>query len=204
MATQAKLDLYKEHKAEYVTPRQPVLVNVKPAKYLTVTGQSAPAGKEFQAAIGALYGVAFTMKMTRKFAGQDYKVCHLEGQWWGENETGDFSTQPPETWNWRLMIRVPEFIRESDVKSAVKKLKEKGKGDDADHVRLETIKEGKCVQMLHVGPYGEESATISRMIEYAQQSGLTCRGRHHEIYLSDPRRVAPAKLRTILRQPVGE
>ena len=202
MATQTKLDLYKEHKAEYITPKQPVLVNVKPAKYLTVTGQGAPAGKEFQAAVGALYGVAFTMKMTKKFAGQDYKVCSLEGQWWGKQETDDFFTQAPETWNWRLMIRVPDFIKGSDVKSAAKKLKEKGKGNEADQVKLETIKEGKCVQMLHVGPYGDEGATISRMIEFARASGLSCRGRHHEIYLSDPRRVAPAKLRTILRLPV--
>jgi hypothetical protein len=203
MATQAKLDLYKEHKAEYVTPKQPVLLNVKPAKYLTVTGQGAPGGKEFQAAVGALYGVAFTMKMTKKFAGQDYRVCHLEGQWWGKQETGDFSTQPQATWNWRLMIRVPNFIKGSDVTSAGKKLKERGKGDDADRVRLETIKEGKCVQMLHVGPYADEAETITRMIEFAKQSGLNCQGRHHEIYLSDPRRVAAAKLRTILRLPVG-
>jgi hypothetical protein len=203
MATQAKLDLYKEHKAEYVTPKQPVLVNVQPAKYLTITGRGAPAGKEFQAAVGALYGVAFTIKMTKKFARRDYKVCHLEGQWWGEGETGDFSTQPAETWNWRLMIRVPDFITASDVTSAVKKLKERGKGDDLERVRLETIREGMCVQMLHVGPYADERATISRIIEYAEQSGLACRGRHHEIYLSDPRRVAPAKLRTILRLPVG-
>lgn len=203
MATRAKVDLYKEHKAEYVTPKQPVLVNVKPAKYLTVTGQGAPAGKEFQAAVGALYGVAFTVKMTKKFAGQDYRVCNLEGQWWGKEKTGDFSAQPRETWNWRLMIRIPDFIRASDVKSAVKRLKEKGKADEVDRVKLETIKEGKCVQMLHVGPYANEGETVTRMIEHAQQSGLTCRGRHHEIYLSDPRRVAPAKLRTILRLPVG-
>lgn len=203
MTSETKLDLYKEHKAEYVTPKTPALINVKPAKYLTVTGQGAPAGREFQAAVAALYGAAFTIKMTKKFSGQDYKVCHLEGQWWGKQETGDFSTQPPETWNWRLMIRVPDFIRETDLKSAVKKLKEKGKGDDVDQVTLETVKEGKCVQMLHVGPYGNEGATISRMVEFAQQNGLTGRGRHHEIYLSDPRRVAPEKLRTILRHPVG-
>ena len=101
------------------------------------------------------------------------------------------------------MIRIPDFIRASDVKSAVKRLKEKGKADEVDRVKLETIKEGKCVQMLHVGPYANEGETVTRMIEHAQQSGLTCRGRHHEIYLSDPRRVAPAKLRTILRLPVG-
>jgi hypothetical protein len=153
--------------------------------------------------MGALYGVAFTIKMTKKFAGRGYKICNLEGQWWGKREIRDFSTQPPETWNWRLMIRVPDFIRGLDVKSAVKRLKEKGKGDEVDRVKHETVKEGKCVQLLDVGPYSDEVATITRMIELARQSGLTCRGRHHEIYLSDPRRVAPAKLRTILRLPVG-
>ena len=91
MPVTQKLDLYKEHKAEYVTPKVPVIVDIKPAKYLAVTGKGAPGGEEFQRCIGALYGAAYTIKFNKKFAGQDYKVCHLEGFWWGKQETGDFS-----------------------------------------------------------------------------------------------------------------
>jgi hypothetical protein len=203
MSATEKLDLYKQHKSEYVMPKEPVLVNVRPAKYLTIIGRGAPAGAEFQSAFGALYGVAFTIKMAKKFAGQDYKVCHLEGLWWGSRETGDFSQEPPETWNWQLLIRVPDFIRDRDLKAAVQQLQAKGKGDGAANVKLATIKEGKCVQMLHVGPYSEEGRTISRMWEYARGQRLSFRGRHHEIYLSDPRRVPAARLRTILRHPVA-
>jgi hypothetical protein len=203
MAAAKKLDLYRTYKAEYATPRQPVLVRVKPAKYLAIDGQGAPGGAEFQASVGALYGAAFTIKMQKKFAGQDYRVCHLEGLWWGSETTGDFSQLPPESWNWTLLIRVPGFIKQADLKAAVKQLKEKGKGQAAERVKLRTLREGRCVQMLHTGPYAKEGETIGRMTEFAAQQGLTCCGRHHEIYLSDPRRVAPERLRTILRLPVG-
>ena len=203
MAEAGKLDLYKTHKSEYAAPKEPAFVDVKPAKYLTMTGKGKPGGADFQSCVGALYGVAYTIKMTKKFAGKDYKVCHLEGLWWGNALTGDFSQLSPEAWNWTLLMRVPEFIKGSDVKAAVKQLQAKGKGEEAGKVKLETIKEGKCVQMLHVGPYANEAGTIRRMREFAAQQGLICRGKHHEIYLSDPRRVPPARLRTILRLPLG-
>jgi hypothetical protein len=202
-ASTQKLDLYKEHKAEYVTPKQPVLVNVKPAKYLTVTGKGTPGGPEFQAAISALYGLAFTIKMARKFAGQDYKVCHLEGLWWGARATDDLSNVALDSMNWTLLVRVPDFVKQADLKAAVKLLKARGRGDGAEKVKLETLKEGRCVQMLHVGPYRDEVETINRMMEFAAQNGLTRTGKHHEIYLSDPRRVPAQRLRTILRYSVG-
>jgi len=203
MARAEKLDLIKTHKSEYVAAKQPILVHVQPAKYLTITGRGAPAGANFQSSVGALYGVAYTIKMTKKFAGKDYKVCNLEGLWWGDTGASDFFPLQPETWNWTILIRVPEFIKDSDVKAAVSQLKAKGKGDQADRVKLETIQEGQCVQMLHVGSYASEQETIRRMVEFASQQGLACQGKHHEIYLSDPRRVPAARLRTILRHPVG-
>ncbi len=203
MPATAKLDLYKQHKSEYVAPKAPAFIQVAPARYLTYTGSGAPGSEGFHKAVGALYGVAYTIKMTKKFAGQDYKVCALEGQWWGTEKSADLSNLPPESWNWRLMIRVPDFIKASDLKAAGRQLREKGKGDEATKVKLETLKEGKCVQMLHVGPYNQVGATITRMIEFAGKSGLGCQGRHHEIYLSDPRRVPAARLRTLLRHPVG-
>lgn len=200
--TPEKLDLYKTHKSEYVTPKEPVLVDVEPAKYLAVDGQGEPGGEEFQAAIGALYGTAFTMKMTKKFAGQDYKVCHLEGLWWGSDPGKCITEQPKSSWHWKLIMRVPDFITAKDVKEAAAALKAKGK--DGREVRLETIKEGRCVQVLHVGPYSAEGETIGRMQAFETAHGLAPRGAHHEIYLSDPRRVAPERVRTILRQPVGK
>jgi hypothetical protein len=202
MAPAKKLDLYKLHKAEYVTPRQPVLVSTKPAKYLAVTGQGAPASEEFQNKIGALYGVAFTIKMAKKFAGQDYRICHLEGLWSVGQGSANLLAQAPESWNWKLLMRVPEFIKPADVKAAIKALAKKGKGAGAAAVRLEKLSEGRCVQMLHVGPYATEEETIAQMMAFAAERGLAFHGLHHEIYLSDPRRVPPQRLRTILRHPV--
>jgi hypothetical protein len=197
----AKLDLFKEHSDEYAMPRQPALVVVKPAKYLTITGQGEPGSAPFQAKLMGLYGAAFTIKMTSKSAGRDYKVCPLESLWWGVNQ-GDFWNQPRDKWNWKLLIRTPDFIGKSSLAEAIATLQAKNKGPEVAEVRLEKIGEGRCVQMLHVGPYDQEPETITRMAAFASENGLAFHGTHHEIYLSDPRRVAPERLRTILRQPV--
>ena len=194
-----KLDLYKLHKSEYVTPRKPVIVSVKPAQYLTIDGHGAPGGARFTACIGALYGAAFTIKMTRKFAGkQDYAVCKLEGQWFFG---GDPAEIPREKWKWKLMIRTPEFVLPKDLKVAVETLLKRGKPRKIEEVALETIDEGVCVQMLHVGPYEKECESIVLMRKFAESNGLRLSGPHHEIYLSDPCRVPPERLKTILRQP---
>ena len=198
-----KVDLYKVHKSEYVTPKKPVLVKTRPARYLGIKGQGAPASTDFQNAIGALYNVAFTLKMAKKFAGKDYKVCHLEGLYWGEGNTENLLPADRDGWSWLLIIRVPDFIKEKDVQQTIAQLRAKGKTGDFDKVKLELLAEGQCVQMLHVGPYSEEHKTIDQMLAFAKQEGLACRGKHHEIYLSDPRRVPAARLRTILRFPVG-
>jgi hypothetical protein len=202
MPTLKKIDLYRQHREEYVAPREPRIVKTKPAHYLALSGRGAPASEEFQKAVGALYGVAFTVKMAKKFAGLDYKVCHLEGLWWSSRK-GDFLEQPVDSWNWKLLIRVPDFISDEDLKLAVEALKKKGREGPLERVKLEAIDEGQCVQVLHVGPYDRERKTIERMVECAHAKGLACCGRHHEIYLSDPRRVPPERLRTILRHPVG-
>ena len=202
MAKTDKLDLHKEHKEEYVTPKTPALVEVGTAKYLAIEGKGAPGGDVFQAKVQAMYGTAFTIKMTRKFAGQDYKVSHLEALWWAEGRTWDFAEEPPEKWRWKLLIRVPEFITADDLLEAHRKLLEKGKGAEVEEVRMETIDEGPCVQVLHVGPYCEEAETVEAMRRFAEENDLSFCGLHHEIYLSDPRRVPPERLRTILRYPV--
>lgn len=192
-----KVDFYKTHKSEYVTPKQPVLVQIGPAKYLAIEGKGEPGGEQLQAQIGALYGAAYTIKMTRKFAGKgDFKVCALEGQFW------DFA-DGKRTMEWKLLIRVPGFVTAGDLKAAIAALKKKGKDAEVDNLRLESLKEGKCVQVLHVGPYDKECETIARLETFAKQNGLAFRGLHHELYLSDPRRVPPERLRTILRHPVA-
>jgi hypothetical protein len=181
-----KLDLYKKHKTEYVAPKKPVVVDVKPARYLAIEGRGEPGGETFQAAIGALYNVAFTIKMARKFARKgDYTVCKLEGLW--QDKT-----------HWQLMISTPDFIDAKNLAEARKKLAEKGRGPLVDQVKLIGLDEGRCVQMLHMGPYDRVDDTVAIM---EAKAGKT--GRHHEIYLSDPRRVAPAKLRTIVRRPIA-
>ena len=203
MAAAQKLDLYKLHRTEYVTPKVPVFLRIKPAKYVTINGKGSPASEVFQTKVGSLYGVAFTIKMARKAAGQDYSVCKLEGLWWGARDESNFSADPPDTWNWKVLIRVPDSIKEKDLKDAIKALREKGKPPEVAEVQLETLDEGQCVQILHVGPYSTEGVSIGKMMALAKEKSLRFRGRHHEIYLSDPRRVASAKLRTILRHPVG-
>jgi hypothetical protein len=198
-----KLDLYRQHKDQYVKPKKPALVEVPPIPYLAIEGKGEPGGERFQACVGALYGAAFTIKMTRKFAGQgDYKVCGLEGLWCIEGGDWNAAKGHPEKLQWKLIIRVPDFITKADLDDAKKQLRAKKKPPEFEDVRLETIKEGACVQVLHVGPYDQEEETIAAMRAFAEENGLTLAGPHHEIYLSDPRRVAPEKLKTILRQPV--
>jgi hypothetical protein len=196
-----KLDLYKQCKSEYITPKEPVFVVVGPARYLSITGQGAPGGEQFRSHISVLYAVAFTLKMAEKFAGHDYKVCHLEGQWWAGGGS-DFHTHQTKEWQWRLLIRIPEFITQKEVDGAIKTVIAKGKSAFADQVKLEQLAEGRCVQMLHVGPYAEEVISIEKMQALAAGNGVHLRGPHHEIYLSDPNRVPPQRLRTILRYPV--
>lgn len=196
-----KLDLYRLLKAEYAAPKDPVLLETAAGTYLTVCGAGKPGGELFQTHVGALFGAAYTIKMTKKAAGRDYKVCGLEGLWWSA-DGACITVAPQQDLNWKLLIRTPDFISQSDLAAAVRQLEAKKKPGVAD-VRLETIAEGRCVQVLHVGPYEAEGETVRRMQEFVAAQGLALKGPHHEIYLSDPRRVAPAKLRTILRYPVG-
>jgi hypothetical protein len=198
-----KIDLFKTLKRDYAMPKKPLLVEISPANYLAIDGAGKPGAPEFQACVGALYAAAYTIKMTRKFGGQqDYAVCKLEAQWWA-GQDNDFSRVPPEQWQWKLMIRTPDFVQQEELDKAVAALLERGKdGDVVSRVRLQRIDEGRCVQMLHVGPYDKVGETITLMKAFAEEQHYVLHGRHHEIYLSDPRRIPPARLKTILREPV--
>lgn len=202
-----KIDIFKLHQAEYKAGKKPAIVETSRAMYLEVAGQGAPGGDEFQAAIGALYGMAYTLKMGRKADGKgDYTIGKLEGIYWADDGT-DLATASSDQWHWRLMIRTPEIvdgfpITAEDLDTSRGRLRERKKDEGSELVKLEYLEEGPCVQMLHVGPYDKEHETIAIMLDYCRDEKLESHGRHHEIYLSDPRRVAPEKLKTILRLPV--
>ena len=201
MKTAQKLDLYREHKKEYAASQKPALVEVGPAAYLSISGQGAPGGSAFSDAIGALYGVAFTVKMARKFAGRkDYVVNKLEALW--PKLECDGALPDKKNWTWQLLIRTPRFVARSEVTKAIAVLLKRGKSAVVQRVSLESIEEGLCVQALHAGPYEDEGATVAMMRSFAEAKGVRFYGMHHEIYLSDPRRIAPEKLKTILRHPV--
>jgi hypothetical protein len=201
MAT-ARLDLYKQHREEYVAKPAPAVVDIGPARYLAIEGHGAPEDAAFQAAIGVLYAVAYTVKMAHKAAGSDYKVAPLEGLWWTGSAGHHFLRTPRSSWRWQLLIRTPEFVTKSDLARAVRTLVERGKPALVKTVRLLSQREGRCVQALHVGPYATEPETIGRMLEVAAAAGHKAHGTHHEIYMSDPRRVKPERLKTILRLPL--
>ena len=203
MAPSEKIDLFKQCKADYQQAKTPVLLTIDKAQYLTITGQGAPGGPAFEDRIGALYAVAYTIKMTRKFTGQqDYTVCKLECQWWLDDDAEDFDKVPQEQWHWKMLIRTPEMVTDTDRTQARAALLEKGKSESVRNVTLESLTEGLCVQMLHIGPYDQEDQTVERMKAYAQEQGLDFHGCHHEIYISDCRRVPADRLKTILRHPV--
>jgi len=186
-----------------IASKEPELVRAGPAKILSVSGEGAPESGAFQAAIQALYGLVWTLKMTKKPRVRGtFKVPPLEGFWWGAPGREGFARTPRSHWHWKLFLRVPSWITAAEVRGAAKALEERGRGDGARKAKLEVLDEGVCVQALHVGPYASEPETIRRMEEFAHAHGLTFVGKHHEIYLGDPRRAKPQKLRTTLRHAV--
>lgn len=202
MSLSEKLDLYKKNRTDYSAPKKPEFITVEKDTYLTIEGVGEPGGETYEARVATLYAMAYSMKMASKKAGRDYGVCKMEAIWWGPSGEAEFHLQPRENWHWKLLIRTPDFIDASALQNAVEQLEKKGKGAHTDLVALESLEEGNCVQMLHEGPYHKEGETVAIMKDFAESQGLSFRGFHHEIYLSDPRRVPEERLKTILRQPV--
>jgi hypothetical protein len=201
----SKIDYKKELKHLYQpSAKKFQVVDVPPMNFLMIDGHGDPnTAQEYQDAVEALYGVAYKLKfISKKESGKDYVVPPLEGLWWaGDMET--FTAQRDKSaWDWTMMIMQPEWITPAMVEEAVAQV-EKAKGLPAlSRLRLETYLEGLAVQIMHIGSYNDEGPTIARMHTFAAENGYTLAGKHHEIYLSDPRRVAPEKLKTVLRQPV--
>ncbi|RLG49847.1 MAG: hypothetical protein DRN96_08920 [Thermoproteota archaeon] len=195
-----KVDLKKVYREYYGVGEEPEVVDLGEGVFLTVEGQGAPGGSVFQRKVKAIYSVAYGVKMALKRRGRDFVVAPLEASWWAEGER-QLLEVPREEWRWKLMIRMPDFVSERDVKEA--KRRSVGKGvREAEEVRFEKIRVGVCAQALHVGPYSSEGRTIERIMRLLEERGLVACGPHHEVYLSDPRRVPENKLKTIIRYRV--
>jgi hypothetical protein len=205
MLTMEKLDLKKQWKHLYQSPvGQITTVIVPPLTYLMVDGEGDPnTSGSFEQAIEALYSLSYTLKFTLKKSSRaiDYGVMPLEGLWWADDLRA-FMQADKSTWKWTVMILQPEFISNEDVEAAFNEVRKKKATAALDRVRFETLEEGESVQTLYLGPFSEEGPTIQRMHDAVHAAGKKLYAKHHEIYLSDPRRTAPAKLRTILRQPI--
>lgn len=204
-------DFKKEYKEFYQPPRKPTIIEVPAMNYIAVRGAGDPneEGGAYMRAIGLLYGVAFTIKMSKRGDHRiegyfDYVVPPLEGFWWQNGVTGvDYARK--QDFQWISCIRLPDFVTEADFAWAVEEVTSKKK-DDFSAVEFMTIVEGLCVQCMHVGSYDDEPTTVALMHEFAEARGyasdITVERRHHEIYLSDARRTAREKLKTVVRHPI--
>lgn len=204
-------DYKKEYKEFYMPKKKPELVEVPEMKFIAVRGKGNPneEGGAYKEAIGLLYGIAFTIKMSKKSGHNmdgyfDYVVPPLEGFWWQEGVMGvDYSRK--EDFCWISVIRLPDFVTRDDFQWAVDAAQNKKK-QDYSRVEFLTIREGLCVQCMHIGAYDDEPATITAMEQFMKEQGyendFSESRMHHEIYLSDARRVAPEKLKTVIRHPV--
>jgi len=199
-----KLDLKKSLKYLYEPgAKEFSVVDVPEMDFLMIDGQGNPnTSAEYVASLQALYSTAYTLKfMIKKEMAIDYPVMASEGLWWTD-DMRDFSTTRKDDWQWTMMIMQPEIVTRQLFDRAVAAALEK-KGQPAlTRLRLERFHEGLSTQILYFGPYSDEGPTISRLHQSIEQSGHVRFGKHHEIYLGDPRRVAPEKLRTVIRQPM--
>ena len=208
-----KVDFKKQDKALY-TGRVGRFdrLDIPAMPFLMIDGHGDPNGPGYARAIAALYGLSYALKFhSKKVLQRDYVVGPLEGLWWAQ-DMDSFVTRNKDQWDWTMMIRQPDWIS-SDMLALVRPIciaKNAKKKDAPTHsdnfnaVRLETYQEGDCVQVMHIGSYDDEGPVLSKMHEeFMPKNGVVMRGKHHEVYLSDPRRIAPAKLKTILRQPVA-
>ncbi len=204
-------DYKKEYKEFYLPKNKPSIVTVPPMNYLAVRGKGDPNREdgEYKQSISLLYGIAFTIKMSKKTDHRiegyfDYVVPPLEGFWWQEG-LADVDYARKEDFQWISLIRLPDFVTKKDVDWAINEA-EKKKKTDFSKVEFFPYEEGLSVQCMHIGPYDEEPQTVEGMHEYMAAEGyvldITDKRYHHEIYLSDARKVAPEKLKTVIRHPI--
>ena len=204
-------DFRKEYREFYMPKDKPAIVTIPPMNYIAVRGQGDPnlEGGEYKQAVGLLYGIAYTVKMSKKSDRRmegyfDFVVPPLEGFWWQDGVEGvDYGRK--DAFQWISCIRMPDFVTEEDFRWAVSEAAVKKK-TDFSKVEFLPVSEGLCVQCMHIGPYDDEPATVAKMHAFIGLQGyapdITDRRRHHEIYLSDARKVSPEKLKTVIRHPI--
>ncbi len=184
-------------------------IDVPKRRYLMIEGNAKPGAKGFQDAIATLFPVAYTLHFALKHRGVEAPIGALEGLFWsgkpGPLSLADFRAfaGPRVPWNWRLQLPVPDAAGREDIDAAIADVRAKGKGPLVDQLRVESWEEGSAAQLMHVGPYDAEQPTIERLHAAIDSHGLRPRGCHHEIYIGDPNRSKPDRLKTLIRQPVG-
>ena len=205
-----KLDLTKLYKNYYKAKTKPELVSVEAAQYLSIVGKGDPSGADFAKNIAALYTVAYVIKFMCKAEDKDFVVAKLEGLWWyDENLFKGISMMdapaqiPRSEWHYRLLIRLPEYINAAHIAMGITAAIDKKNVAAAKNVELYLIGAHKAAQMMHIGPFDKEVETLLQIKDFMQMNNLTRGGLHHEIYLSDFRKTAPDKLKTILREPAA-
>ncbi|MCK1638177.1 GyrI-like domain-containing protein [Bradyrhizobium sp. 157] len=200
-----KLDLKKVRKPLFTAPlNRFVTINVPPVSYLMVDGHGDPnTAQAYKLAVESLYATAFTIKFSCKANGEDFVVMPLEGLW-SAPDPESFSARRKDEWEWTMMIMVPDYVDDETFLAARIKAREK-LGALPESLRLESLEEGLCLQALHVGSYDDEGPLLAMLPgEIMPSGGYDFAGRHHEVYLSDPRKTAPEKLKTVIRQPVRQ
>ena len=205
-----KLDLRKQYKSLYQPSAQSVeVVDVPELSFVMIDGKiedghSPGTSPTFLEAMQALFGASYTLKFQSKLRKKnaiDYSVMALEALWWVED--GDFSISKPDNWSWRAMMMQPEHITAAMFDEAIEELRRKKPSASVDKLRFQRFREGLCIQTMHIGPYSTEPATVERMRAFAAENGFVFKDSHHEIYLGDPQRSAPDKLKTVLRHAVA-
>ena len=202
-----KLDFKKELDQLYNPPRgEPVIVDVPEMNFLMIDGAGDPnKAKEFVDAIQALYAVSYTLKFTIKKAdpSKDYVVMPLEGLWWADDMAAFSPGGNRDSWKWTLMIAQPAHVTRDFFDRAREQVKKKKNPPALSEIRFESSHEGLSAQIMHIGPYAAEGPTVEKLHAFIKEKGYSLRGKHREIYLSDPRRSSPSKMKTIIQQPMG-
>ncbi len=201
----SKIDFKRELKELYNPPMEFEVVNVPTMQFLMVDGHGDPnVAQEYQDALEAIYAVAYKLKfISKNTLGKDYVVPPLEGLWWAEDMEAFTVERDKSVWEWTMMIMTPEWIAEDIFTEAIWQVRKGKTSVSLEKIRFKIYNEGLAVQIMHVGSYDDETPTLKKLHEeFIPRQGYEVNGKHHEIYLSDPRRVMPDKLKTILRQPV--
>ncbi len=207
-------DFKKEYKDLYLPPKKPTVIDVPKMRFVMVDGQGDPNTSEYyKKAVELLYGISYGIKMSKKTGNKpkgyfDYVVPPLEGFWWFEEDYFDGSVIGRKNeFNWTMMIRQPEFVTPLVFENAKEVLSKKKPGIDISIIRLEDFTEGLCAQIMHIGPYDNEPLTVAMLDAFISEQGcrtdMSVSRKHHEIYLGDPRKTAPEKLKTVIRHPIA-